>query len=216
MGVNWAEHTVEIAAPAEECFEAITDYESFPRWQSAVIECEVVDRHRKGLGKTVKFVVDGKVRKIHYTLRYDYDRPEKITWEFLEGKGIKEIRGDYTFEPRGDVTMATYRVGADPGGGVPGPVAKRVNKQLVKRSVEELREETERRAGKPGGRAGGDDLLGTAVGVATAPARLGLRLAGRTAGTALGVARRVAERAPLPGLPGREERTEEHERPERD
>ena len=36
MGLNWAEHTEEIAAPVETCFDAIVDYESFPRWQNAV------------------------------------------------------------------------------------------------------------------------------------------------------------------------------------
>ncbi len=34
MGMNWAEHTVEIEAPIELCFEAIVDYETFPGWQS--------------------------------------------------------------------------------------------------------------------------------------------------------------------------------------
>jgi len=36
-GLNWAEHTIEIDAPIETCFEAIVDYESFPEWQRAVV-----------------------------------------------------------------------------------------------------------------------------------------------------------------------------------
>ena len=31
MGLNWAEHTVEIAAPIDTCFAAIIDYETFPQ-----------------------------------------------------------------------------------------------------------------------------------------------------------------------------------------
>ena len=37
MGMSWAEHSVEIEAPIEVCFDAIVDYESFP---------ELAERHR--------------------------------------------------------------------------------------------------------------------------------------------------------------------------
>src|SRR5215213_7515166 len=35
MGLNWAEHSVEINAPIDTCFAAIIDYETFPSWQGA-------------------------------------------------------------------------------------------------------------------------------------------------------------------------------------
>lgn len=153
MGLHWAENTIEIAATPDRCFEAITDYETFAEWQSAVYETEVTQRERKsGLGEVVKFEVDGKVRKIRYTLRYHYDRPGRVWWDFIEGHGIKKLDGEYTFEPSGDGTLATYKVGIDPGGGVPGPIAKRVNKQTIKKANEDLKAETERRA-----QAGGSD-----------------------------------------------------------
>src|SRR5215210_7651180 len=44
MGLNWAEHTVEIDAPIETCFDAIVDYESFPAWQGAVDDTQVLER----------------------------------------------------------------------------------------------------------------------------------------------------------------------------
>jgi ribosome-associated toxin RatA of RatAB toxin-antitoxin module len=147
MGLHWAENTIEIAATPDQCFEAITDYDSFPEWQSAVYETDVTQRDSSTkLGEVVKFVVDGKVRKIRYTLRYHYDRPDRIWWDFMDGQGIKQLEGEYTFEPSGDGTAATYKVGIDPGGGVPGPVAKRVNKQTIKKANQDLKAETERRA----------------------------------------------------------------------
>jgi len=148
MGLHWAEHSLEIAAAPEQCFDAIVDYETFPRWQNAVEEAEILERNRQKLGELVRFKVDGKVRKIGYTLRYQYHRPGRITWDFVEGDGVKEIEGEYTFEDTGrGTTVAKYRLGVDPGRGVPGPVAKRMNKQVIKRSVEDLKEETERRVG---------------------------------------------------------------------
>lgn len=146
MGLNWAEHSTEIAAPIETCFDAIVDYETFPRWQNAVDSVEVLDRHKDGLGHNVKLFVDAKVRKIDYTLDYSYERPHRIEWDFVSGNGMRGVDGDYTFEELGpDMTRATYKLGADPAIPVPGIVAKRVHKELVKRSVEDLKREAESR-----------------------------------------------------------------------
>ncbi|HKH41359.1 MAG TPA: SRPBCC family protein [Solirubrobacterales bacterium] len=147
MGLNWAEHTVEIAAPIKTCFDAITDYETFPSWQSAVVDTEVLDWDEHGRGKRVRLVVDAKVRKVDYTLDYRYDEPERIEWDFVEGNGINDADGHYLFEDLGDDrTRATYKFGLEVGIPLPGPVARRAHKSTLKASVEDLRREAERRA----------------------------------------------------------------------
>jgi uncharacterized membrane protein len=146
MGMNWAEHTVEIDAPIETCFDAIVDYESFPAWQGAVVSTEVIDRDQDGLGKRVSLVVDAKVRKVDYTLDYRYDRPHRIEWDFVEGNGINDADGHYLFESLGDDrTRATYKFGLEVGIPLPGPVARRAHKSTLKGSVEDLKREAERR-----------------------------------------------------------------------
>ncbi len=146
MGLNWAEHTEEIAAPVETCFAAIVDYESFPRWQDAVDSVEVTSRTPEGLGQDVRLYVDAKIRKIDYVLRYSYTRPTEIRWDFVEGNGMRDVDGVYTLESLGpDRTSATYNLGADPELPVPGMILRRTHKQLVKRSVQDLRDEAERR-----------------------------------------------------------------------
>jgi ribosome-associated toxin RatA of RatAB toxin-antitoxin module len=157
MGLQWAENTIEIAASPEQVFDAITDYETFPEWQSAVLGTEVTERQKKtGLGEVVKYDVDGKIRTIHYTLKYRYERPAKIEWDFLEGQGINQMDGDWTIVPSGDGAKATYRVGVDVSG-VPGPILKRTQKSTVKKANEDLKAEAERRAA-----ATGDDPARTA------------------------------------------------------
>ncbi len=152
MGMNWAEHTTEIEAPVETSFDAIVDYESFPGWQDAVDSVEVLSRTGDGLGENVRLFVDAKVRKIDYTVRYSYDRPTEIRWDFVEGNGMRDVDGVYTLESIGpERTRATYKFGADPEIPVPGMVLRRTHKALVKRSVEDLKAEAERRhaAGAP-------------------------------------------------------------------
>ncbi|MGH2924287.1 MAG: SRPBCC family protein, partial [Solirubrobacterales bacterium] len=147
MGMSWAEHSEEVAAPVETCFEAITDYESFPGWQNAVDRVDVIDRTDEGLGRRVRLFVDAKVRKIDYTLAYSYSPPERIEWDFVDGNGMRDVDGVYTLAEAGPGrTLATYKLGADPEIPVPGPVARRVHRQLVKRSVQDLKREAERRA----------------------------------------------------------------------
>jgi len=152
MGLNWAEHTVEIAAPIKTCFDAITDYETFPKWQSAVVDTEVLDWDEQGRGKRVRLVVDAKVRKVDYTLDYRYDAPERIEWDFIEGNGINDADGHYLFEELGsDRTRATYKFGLEVGIPLPGPVARRAHKSTLKASVEDLKREAERRAASSAG-----------------------------------------------------------------
>jgi hypothetical protein len=147
MGLNWADHTVEIDAPIETCFAAIIDYETFPSWQGAVVDTEVLDWDSKGRGKRVRLFVDAKVRKVDYTLDYSYDEPTRIEWDFVEGNGINGADGHYLFEDLGnDRTRATYKLGLEVGIPLPGPVARRAHKTTLKGSVEDLKKEAERRA----------------------------------------------------------------------
>jgi hypothetical protein len=147
MGLNWAEHSVEINAPIETCFAAIIDYETFPKWQGAVVDTEVLDWDSKGRGKRVRLFIDAKVRKVDYTLDYSYDEPERIEWDFVEGNGINGADGHYLFEDLGaDRTRATYKLGLEVGIPLPGPVARRAHKTTLKGSVDDLKKEAERRA----------------------------------------------------------------------
>ncbi|MGA9634894.1 MAG: SRPBCC family protein, partial [Solirubrobacterales bacterium] len=147
MGLNWAEHSVDIDAPIDTCFAAIIDYETFPSWQGAVVDTEVLDWDGKGRGKRVRLFVDAKVRKVDYTLDYSYDEPQRIEWDFVEGNGINGADGHYLFEDLGnDRTRATYKLGLEVGIPLPGPVARRAHKTTLKGSVEDLKKEAERRA----------------------------------------------------------------------
>jgi hypothetical protein len=220
MGLNWAEHTVEIEAPIKTCFDAITDYETFPSWQGAVVDTEVLDWDEAGRGKRVRLFVDAKVRKVDYTLDYRYDQPTRIEWDFVEGNGINDADGHYLFEDLGgDRTRATYKFGLEVGIPLPGPVARRAHKSTLKGSVEDLKQEAERRAAQSkaanGDRPKADEReaqLAEKVGVKPPPRRrvpppvaheyaptgnsdslmeLPVKVAGRAAGLGFGVARRA-------------------------
>lgn len=147
MGVHRAQHALEIDAPPAACFEALVDYESFPRWQAAVEEIEVLDRDADGLGRDVRVTVDAKLRRVAYTLRYSYRRPALIRWDYVEGD-VEHVDGEFRLEPLdgGERTRATYVLGIDPGFPAPALVVRRLNDAVMKRSVEDLKREVDRRA----------------------------------------------------------------------
>jgi Polyketide cyclase / dehydrase and lipid transport len=144
MGISWGEQSVRIAAPPDECFDAIVDYESFPEWQDAVISAAVLERYPDGLGKLVEVHVDAKFRRVRYRLLYRYERPSRVWWDFVEGDGVEDVDGEYTFEPSDGGTLATYRLGIDPGVPIPGLIARRLNSGVLRRSVEDLRRRVEK------------------------------------------------------------------------
>ena len=145
MSVHRSERSIEVAAPPEACFAAAVDYETFPEWQSAVLAVEVLERNADGLGELVEFRTDAKVKEVRYRLRYHYGDGHRVWWDFVEGDGVEHIEGEYTFEPEGEMTVVTYRLGIDPGVPAPGFIVRRLNEQVMQRSVEDLKAEIERR-----------------------------------------------------------------------
>jgi Polyketide cyclase / dehydrase and lipid transport len=136
-------HSLVIEAEPVVCFDEITTYETFPEWQAAVKDVDVMSLDSDGRGRDVRFVIDAKVRQVSYTLRYSYERPHLVTWDYVEGD-VKSVDGEYVFEDQGDgTTLATYALEIDPGVWLPGPVKKMLTDQVMKRSVEDLKRRVE-------------------------------------------------------------------------
>jgi len=138
VGVERAERSVEVAAPAQACHDAVLAFETYPEWQSAVRRAEV--RSRGDEEAVVAFEIDARVRTIRYVLRYRWEAPERVRWALVEGD-VKSVDGDYTFVERGGVTIATYRLAVDPGGWarfLPGDLKRRGTEALMRSTVDEL------------------------------------------------------------------------------
>ena len=145
MGVERGERSIEVEAPAMECWDAILDFESYPEWQSAVRDVEVLERDGEGRGSVVETVIDARVRSVRYVLRYHYEPFTRVWWDYVEGD-VKHVEGEYVFEERDGATLATYRLAVDPGGiarFVPGQVQKRASEALMGGSVKELKQRVE-------------------------------------------------------------------------
>ena len=140
MGNSAEGLTQNVNAPVEKIFETLTDFESFPNWQAAILEAEVLERDDQGRGTRIRMKVDAKVKKVGYIVKYDYsDAPNSISWD-QESGDLSENRGRHTFAPKDDgSTDVTVDIVAEVGFFVPGPMKKLIRDQSLKNSLRELK-----------------------------------------------------------------------------
>ena len=137
--------SIDIEASTEEILEVLLDFEAYPDWNPAIKQTEIVETDEEGRGTQVWFEVDAKIKKLQYTLAYDYsDAPESFSWELLEGD-VKELTGSYVFDEFDDVTDVSYETAIDPGFKIPGPLKRQGEKQIVKGALQDLKKRVESR-----------------------------------------------------------------------
>ena len=143
MGKRHSERQVVVGRSPQDCFDALVDFESYPRWQRTVKRCEVLARDREGRGRRVSFEVDAKLTSMTYTLDYSYEPPHLLTWRLVEGD-VRNVDGEFVLEDRGDgTTLATCAMWIDPGASLPGKVASALSDHLISHSVEDLKARVE-------------------------------------------------------------------------
>jgi uncharacterized membrane protein len=143
VGTRRAERQIVIEAPPRQCFDALLDYDSFPEWQRAVKDTEVITRDSEGRGKQVAFEIDAKVRSIRYTLDYSYEEPHLVSWRYVDGD-VRDVDGELVLEDQGDgTTLATYALRLDPGVWLPGRLATMLSEQVMQGAMEDLKRRVE-------------------------------------------------------------------------
>ncbi|HJR45932.1 MAG TPA: SRPBCC family protein [Actinomycetota bacterium] len=137
--------SIDIEASAEEILDVLLDFEAYPDWNPNIKQTEIVETDADGRGTQVWFEVDAKIKKIQYTLAYDYsEAPDSFSWELVEGD-VKELSGSYALDEFDDVTDVSYETAIDPGFKIPGPLKRQGEKQIVKGALQDLKKRVESR-----------------------------------------------------------------------
>lgn len=130
-----ATKTITIAAPPEQCYEIVADFERYPEWVNDIAAAEVVERDAEGRPRDVEYTVSALGRKAHYTLRYDYAKaPVALRWELVEGDIMKAIDGAYQFAPSAELdggTDVTYDLSIDLIVPMPGFLKRRAEARIL-------------------------------------------------------------------------------------
>ncbi|HEX8704906.1 MAG TPA: SRPBCC family protein [Myxococcaceae bacterium] len=135
-----ASRTIVINAPIEKVFDVITQYEKYSQFLPEVKE--VRTSNRQGNEVNVHYKVD-VMKTIKYTIRSKEERPNRMSWTFVEGEFMKDNKGSWVLEPEGEgKTKATYTVEMALGALVP----KSIVTALVETSLPKMLEAFKRRA----------------------------------------------------------------------
>ncbi len=141
--------SLDIDAPQQACFDALSDYERLPEWQRAVKAARVLERDEQGRGAVVEYEIDAKVKTVRYRLRQVYDAPHRLASEYLGGD-FRDFSGEWRFLERdGGGTRAELELRIDPGRFVPGPLRAAISDAVMRRALRDLKAYVESRSLSP-------------------------------------------------------------------
>jgi coenzyme Q-binding protein COQ10 len=139
-----ASRSIVVNAPPEKVFDIVIAYDRYPEWLPEVKKIRTSDR--KGNEVKVHYEVDFKIKTIRYTILAREERPQRMSWSFVEGEVMKDNKGSWVLEPEGEGrTKVTYNVEVTVGPLVP----KSILNTLVDQSLPKMLEAVKRRAEGP-------------------------------------------------------------------
>jgi ribosome-associated toxin RatA of RatAB toxin-antitoxin module len=142
-----AEHTtssIVISADPASIMSVIADFESYPVWAQGVKKAEPVESGSDGRAEQVYFELDASPIKDAYTLSYDWQGDESVTWNLVQGKMLKAMDGAYVLDDRGDgSTEVTYRLAVDISMPMIGMLKRKAEKVIVDTALKGLKKRVE-------------------------------------------------------------------------
>ena len=133
------------AAPAD-VMAVIADFESYPDWAQGMKAAEVVEAGPDGRAEKVHFELEATPIKDSYTLGYRWSGDERVTWELVEGKMLKDMQGAYELRPVAGGTEVTYRLAVDLSIPMIGMLRRKAEKVIIDTALKGLKKRVESRA----------------------------------------------------------------------
>jgi carbon monoxide dehydrogenase subunit G len=107
--------STEIDAPIEVVWAIVADVEGAAGWQRGLDAMVAVERDGEDRATRCDSVTDMKVKVFNARLRFDYERPSRLTWVQERGD-LRSLTGSWRLEDLGaGRTRAEYALDADPG-----------------------------------------------------------------------------------------------------
>lgn len=136
-----ATRSIVINASMEKLFAIITDYEKYPQFLPEVKKIRLANR--KGNEVDVHYEAE-IVKLIKYSLRLKEEKPNKVSWSFIEGEFMKDNKGGWVLEDLGSGKLkATYNIEVTVGMLVPTTIITALVNTQLPRTLEAFKRRAE-------------------------------------------------------------------------
>ena len=136
--------SIVVAAEPGKIMAVIADFDSYPAWAQGVKKAEPVGAEAATRPQRVYFELDASPIKDAYTLAYDWNDDESVSWTLVEGKMLKAMDGAYELEDRGDgTTEVTYRLAVDIAIPMIGMLKRKAEKVIIDTALKGLKKRVE-------------------------------------------------------------------------
>lgn len=137
------ESSIVIDAPAQRVMDVIADLRTYPEW-AGVKSTEVLRTFPDGRPQAVRMVIDNGPIKDSYTIEYQWQGNERVTWQLTESEVLRDLDGTYVVTDRGDGTSeVSYRLVVDLMIPVIGTIKRKAEKAIVDAALRGLKRRVE-------------------------------------------------------------------------
>src|ERR1700712_4950938 len=92
--------SIVVDATPAEVMAVIADFPAYPQWVQGMKAVEVVEE-QDGVVEQVHFDLEATPIKDSYTLAYEWNGDESVSWHLVQGRMLKAMEGSYTLVPAG-------------------------------------------------------------------------------------------------------------------
>jgi ribosome-associated toxin RatA of RatAB toxin-antitoxin module len=136
--------SIVVDAEPAAVMEVIGDFPAYPEWAKGVQEATVVEEGPEGWARQVFFRLDVAPIKDEYTLAYDWDGYDEVTWTLVSGKMLSALDGAYVLRDLGGGrTEVTYRLALDLSIPLIGMLKRKGEKILIDAALKGLKKRVE-------------------------------------------------------------------------
>jgi len=140
--------SIDIEAAPAEVMAVIADFDAYPQWAKGVQTADVVSAYDSGASagraREVFFELDVSPIRDEYTLAYDWDGDETVTWTLVEGKMLRALDGAYILRQQASgLTEVTYRLALDVSIPLIGMLKRKGEKILIDTALKGLKKRVE-------------------------------------------------------------------------
>ncbi len=136
--------SIVIDAEPAAVMEVIGDFPAYPEWAKGVKRAEVVVDGDDGWAEQVFFALDVPPIRDDYTLAYEWDGYDGVSWRLVEGKVLTHMDGAYLLRGLDEGrTEVTYRLALDLSIPLIGMIKRKGEKMIIDAALKGLKQRVE-------------------------------------------------------------------------